>query len=217
MSTNWAIAVFAAAVGLFSGLFSGLAGRRLEEWLFRPRLKVDFLPGEDAFQTEGRWESGGTERAEIYIRALVINTRSRVAKDCQPFVVKLEEVHSSGEITTTFFDSLTLPWPLSKHTVRDIPKGVQQFFDVVAVRKDRPGWRFTWQEQFTNLATLSDHRGTYRFTVLVTGDGVAPDGRKIDVSFDGNPNTIRTFDRGPFPPLRWWHVRRRWQEHRRNR
>jgi len=211
VAANWWIAIFGAAVGLMSGLFSGLAGRRFEEWLYGPRLVVEFLP-EEGGRTEGKWERDGTEVVEIYIRARVRNTRRRVAKQCRPYIVKLEEVQSSSTITTSFFDSLVLRWPgpysQLSYVPRDIPNGVHQFFDIVGVFKHRPGWRFKWQERSSNLALLDSYAGTYRFTVLVTGDGVKPSGRKIDVYYDGKDwKTLRALDAGRFPPrpifLRW--------------
>lgn len=221
VTDNWWIAVFAAAAGLASGLFAGLAGRRAEEWLYRPWLVVEFLPDEAGFRTEAKWtRADGTEEEEFYIRARVRNTRNRVAKQCRPYVVKLEEVHPSGTTTPSFFDSVILPWPLWDHCPRDIPKGVNQFFDVVRIRKNEPGWIFMWREQFTNLVLLSKYQGTYRFTVLVTGDGVIPDGCKIDVYYDGKDwQSLRALPSGRFPPLRWWNIlwRRRDRRERRRK
>jgi hypothetical protein len=37
MTNPW-ILLLSAAVGLLSGLFSGLLGRRLEEWWYQPKL-----------------------------------------------------------------------------------------------------------------------------------------------------------------------------------
>src|SRR5215472_15773084 len=97
----------APAVGLVSGLFAGFAGRLLEEWFYRPRLKVEFLPDEDGFRTEAKWkEKDGTEVEGVFIRARVINTRNRVAKQCRPYVVKLEEVLNARATKMPFFDSL---------------------------------------------------------------------------------------------------------------
>jgi hypothetical protein len=201
VTENWWIAAFAAAVGLFSGF----AGRRLEEWLARPRLVVEFLPGEDGFRTVGKWkDEKGTEIQEVYIRARVRNMSSRVARQCRAYAVKLEDVQPAGTITPSFFESLVLRWPgypKNYYIPRDIPKGVNQFFDVVGVFKHKPGWRFTWEERYTNLEGLADYKGTFRFTVLVTGDGVKPDGRMIDVYYDGKDwQSLRALPAGRFRP-----------------
>ena len=96
------------------------------------------------------------------------------------------------------FDSLVLRWPGNEFDARDIPRGINQFFDVVGVLKNRSGWRFAYKERFSNLAELPNYRGTYRFTVQVTGDGVAPVGRKIDVTYDGDWHNLRAIDAGLF-------------------
>jgi hypothetical protein len=184
-------------VALVSGLFSRLLGRRLEELWYRPRLVVDFLSNEGGFRTEGTWREGDKEITEVYIRARVRNIGSRVAKRCRPYLVKLEEVHPSGATPTTFFDSLVLRWPGTDFDPRDIPRGINQFFDVVGVLKNQSGWRFSYRERFSNQAELPNYRGTYRFTIQVTGDGVAPAGRKIDVTYNGDWHNLRAVDAGP--------------------
>jgi hypothetical protein len=184
------------------GVVFGAGGRRFEEWLYRPKLVVEFLPNEGGFRTEGKWrDPRGTEFEEIYVRARVRNLRSRVAKQCRPYLVKIEEVHTSGQITPTkYFDNLPLLWPGPKrdYNPRDLPTGVHQFFDVVGVLKNARGWRFKFGDNFGHdYDELPNYTGTYRFTVMVTGDGVAPGGRKIDVTYHGDWHNLRALDAGP--------------------
>lgn len=198
MTNELSMLLVSGGVALVAGLFSGLFGRRLEEWWLQPRLSVEFLQGEGGFLTEGRWKEDGTEIAEIYVRARVRNVgRGRIARKCRPYLVKLEEVHPSGTTQTSYHDSLVLPWPLRDYAPRDIPQGVNQFFDIVGVLRHRQDWRFTFRERFTGYERLPEYRGTYRFTVLVTGDHVKPAGRRIDVTYDGNPKNLRAVDAGP--------------------
>ena len=204
MTNDWMIAAFAAAVGLVSGLFSGLAGRRLEEWLFRPRLVVEFIENETGFRTEGKWKRNDIEFSEIYIRARVRNRRGRLAKQCRPYLVKLEKVDTAGRVTpTAFADSFVLRWPGPRrdYAARDLPRDVNQFFDVVGILRNEPGWRFTFEEKFTEHAELADYRGTYRFTVLVVGDCVTPGSCKIDITYHGDPDNL---DAAPVRPRRWF-------------
>lgn len=177
-------------------------GRGLEEWLYRPKLVIDFIPGQTGFCTEGTWKEGDTELTEMYIRARVRNLRGGIAKQCRPFLTKLEEVHPAGTTQTPYSDSLVLPWSLRDCNPQDIRNGIDQFFDVVGVLKNRSGWRFTFREHFTGYAALPDYRGTYRFTLLVTGDGVSPAGRKIDVTYNGGWHNLRAVDAGRLEAIR---------------
>ena len=182
------ILLLSVIISAIVGLFSGLLGRLFEEWRYRPRLIVEFIPEEGGFRTEGTWNDGGKEVTEIYLRARVRNVGSRVAKQCRPYLVKLEEVLPSGTTPTKLFESRVLGWPRNDYEPRDIPKGINLFFDVVGVLKDRSGWRFKFREP---SPLLSGYSGTYRFTVLVTGDGVAPAGRKFDVTYHGDWHNLR--------------------------
>ena len=108
MTNPW-ILLLSAAVGLLSGLFSGLLGRRPEEWWYQPKLVLEFDPDERGFRTEGKWKEGDTEVVEIYIRDRVRNVgRGRIATQCRPYLVNLEEVHSAGTTAASFVDSLVL-------------------------------------------------------------------------------------------------------------
>jgi hypothetical protein len=197
--TNPWVLVLSAVISAVFGLFSGLLGRLVEEWRYRPRLVVEFIPEEGGFRTEGTWKNeDGTQITEIYIRARVRNVGRRIAKKCRPYMIRLEEVHTSGTTQTPFCDSAVLRWPRADYEPRDIPNGINCFFDVVGVLKNRPGWRFKFSEKemVSDYAALPKYEGTYRFTVLVTGDGVEPEGRKIDVTYNGNSNNLRAVDAG---------------------
>lgn len=52
MTNPWMLFT-SVVVGLISGLFSGLLGRCFEDWFYRPRLEVDFIPNQMGFYTEG--------------------------------------------------------------------------------------------------------------------------------------------------------------------
>src|SRR5271169_6336195 len=109
MTNPW-ILLLSAIISAIFGLFSGLLGRLFEEWRYRPRLVVEFILGADGFRTEGTWKekNGDIEVTEIYIRARVRNVGSRVAKQCRPYLVKVEEVLPSGTTPTRMVESRVL-------------------------------------------------------------------------------------------------------------
>lgn len=182
----WIVLVSVIA-GLIGGLFSGFLGRRLEERLFGPKLVVDFVPGEVGFRTEGSWTHEGAEIVELYIRARARNVGKHIARQCRPYLTKLERVFPAGTTERApIFESLVLRWPGGDFAPRDIPPGIIQFFDVVGVLKSSPGWRIKFSENHSSLAELAQFQGTYRFTVLVTGEGARPAECAIDVTYNGN-------------------------------
>jgi hypothetical protein len=189
MTNPWVL-LLSAIISAICGLFSGLLGRLFEEWRYRPRLVVDFSPDTEGFLTEWTRSEGGTQMTDNYIRARVRNEARRVAKQCRPYLVKVEEVLPSGRNPTKMVESLVLGWPRG-----DIPKRISQFDDVTAVAKDnnRPGWIFKTREP---SPVLAGYKGTYRLTALVAGDGVAPDGRKIEVIYRGEWEHLRAQDAG---------------------
>jgi hypothetical protein len=52
------ILLLSAIIPSIFGLFSGLLRRLFEEWRYRPRLEVEFIPDENGFRTEGTWNEG---------------------------------------------------------------------------------------------------------------------------------------------------------------
>jgi len=187
--------------GLVTGLFAGLFGRLVEDWWFRPKLVIDFISKNDAFTRRVTWKEDSIDVTGLYIRARVQNCGRRIAKSSRVYLIGLEEVHPSGKTTDTeFFDSFILPWPgrhYDSHAYdpRDISPGVAQFVDVVSFSDKKTdnnhGWIMCYKEKFSSLRKLPDYRGTYRFTVLVTGDGARHSQCKIDVTFTGKQEDVR--------------------------
>jgi hypothetical protein len=61
----------------------------------------------------------------------------------------------------------------------------------VSFSKHDPGWRFSTKPPFySSLAELANYKGTYRFTVVVAGDGATPKTRQIYVDYHGDWNNV---------------------------
>jgi hypothetical protein len=57
--------------------------------------------------------------------------------------------------------------------------------------KNAGGWNFlTKPHLYSSLAALADHRGTYRFTVVVAGDGATPQAKQICVDYNGDWHNV---------------------------
>jgi hypothetical protein len=143
------ILLLSAIIPSIFGLFSGLLRRLFEEWRYRPRLEVEFIPDENGFCTEGTWNEGDKSFPRFtWGSRTKYGEARRLAM--QSYLVKLEEVHPSGTTATpfSFSDNLVLPWPLGDYRPRDITRGIDQFFDVLGVLNNRLGWWAHLQRKF---------------------------------------------------------------------
>jgi hypothetical protein len=104
---------------------------------------------------------------------------------------------------TAFGESIQLPWaaqgdPVAMYRPLDIPKGINQFIDIIAVTNlgpQRP--RPILAVPLSMHDRIWDFVGTYRFTILVSGDGVMPVSRKLLVTWNGIWSQITASDDGP--------------------
>jgi hypothetical protein len=190
-----------ATIGGLAALLGGLVSGPLARWLdskwFSPRLEIDFGGHNSPYVIESSYVEGDKSVTEFYVRVRIRNSGSRIAKSCRVYLLNIEEVHGDKVVETSYHDSLQLPWPLDDRDARDIPSGVNFFADVVGVRKDSPGWRIKTGTLYASHAGLYTYKGIYWFTILVSGDGVKPARRKIQVTYNQDWHTLKAIDHGP--------------------
>jgi hypothetical protein len=92
-------------------------------------------------------------------------------------------------------DSFQLPWAGYDFEGRDLPHRVSQFIDIVRFSKHPPGrWQFGTKPPFyKSLGKLAAHKGIYRFTILVAGDGAQSKPVDIDVYYEGDWHQARVW------------------------
>jgi hypothetical protein len=140
----------------------------------------------------------------IYVRMRVRNVKPRIAKSCRAYLTKVERLKPDGKTweNTNFSEAIQLAWAGQGtghgFDAISLPKGVDQFIDVVAVGKllpfappsesanklptfPKPQWAVT----LVRYSKLLERRDTYQLTVLVAGDGVMPISRRIIVKWSG--------------------------------
>jgi hypothetical protein len=120
------------------------------------------------------------------------STKRHVAKHCRAYLVELHKISNTKVISENLTpDTFQLPWAGPDFEPRDIPAGVKQYVDLVRFSKQASGWSFlTKPPLYASLAKLSDHRGTYRFTMVVAGDGATPQTKQIYVDYNGDWNNV---------------------------
>jgi hypothetical protein len=125
----------------------------------------------------------GKPESLIYVRARVRNEGRHIAKSCRVFLTALHEVRSDGTIETVIKDSKALAWAGWQFAPIDIPSGVNLYVDLMTVSKAVAGWRFSVERLFDSQKKLLDYRGTYRFSLMVSGDNAAPARCEVNVEY----------------------------------
>lgn len=193
--TDWLAIGTTAGVSGITGLFSGYVGRLLERYMRKPCLVIDFS-SEEGGKTEASWVQDGKAEDYVYIRGRIMNKGKGSASKCRVYIVNIEEVLLTSVEKTKFYDSTILPWPRGNFDSLDISPGVTVYYDIVRFSKHRSGWGFMYKDNFSQRQSMEKFRGTYRFTVLVCSDDAYPQRYCIDVTYDGDWNSVRAVGQG---------------------
>jgi hypothetical protein len=172
--------VIPALTGVILGWGLNILSRRFEEAWFGAKLVID---GEEA---PGRRDETADK---VYLRFSVRNTRERhLCKNCRAYLVELHKISDGKVISENLLpDSFQLPWAGYDFKPRDIPARVAQYVNIVCISKTAPGWEFlTYPGFYESLSFVKEHRGTYRVTVVVAGDGATPQTKQINIDYNGD-------------------------------
>ncbi len=174
-----ALEMLSSILSFIGGFLSAVFAEPLRRWLYRPVLRLQFGTT-DHFITRTPEDNETSRHESYYLRVRAMNTRAALAKNCRAYLVNVEYLGSSGAWeATTYCESMQLAWAGpgdAPYAALDLPKDVPQFINVLCTREDSP--RFTpsivpGMLLFRYDSFLSSP-GTYRFTVIVSGDGVRP-------------------------------------------
>jgi hypothetical protein len=177
VSTLSSLATFVA------GFLTAIFAEPIRQRIFRPVLKLEF-ENNDHFVTKTDEGNPPTDRAQ-YIRVKATNAKARIAKSCRAYLIDFARRGPAGSWDATeYCDCLQLSWsalPGASHDALDLPQHVPFFVDVVSTRQTAtsfaPALAFTPYRYHHWFSTP----GTYRFTILVTGDNVKP--ARLSISF----------------------------------
>jgi hypothetical protein len=180
MATDWK--AFNGIIGSILGVFVGWMLRYLDEVFFGAKLKIDY-------RITGNKDENATD---VYIKFRVQNvTKRRVAKSTRAYLVELHKMSNGRVVSENLLpDSFQLPWAGYSYEARDIPAKVNQYVDLVHFSKASQGWIIATEPWFpASLTPLADHRGTYRFTVVVAGEAI-PQTAKMCVDYNGDWHNV---------------------------
>jgi hypothetical protein len=175
-------------VGFLGGFLTALFSEPLRRWLYAPRLALAF--GSSQYFLTRTPEVGAAGQYEsLWVRVKVVNVRAALAKGCRAYLVNLERRNASGAFEATeYCESLQLAWssqPEQAFAAFDLPRDVAHFVDIMSTRPTMPAFMLATHVTPLRYAELVKTPGTYRFTVVVSGDGVRPATIRPIVSWNG--------------------------------
>ena len=187
-------------IGAVLGFGVAIVVEPIKNWFYGPRLEVSFGDSPE-FQTK-TYEHRITKSAEdpnkelinyykaSYIRIKVTNTKAALAKGCRAYLVKVERQNDDCNFCETIYcDSIPLAWSCrgdQRFLPVDIPKGVNQFVDLISTRETSNNYKTEIQFSPYRYSELFKENGIFRFTVQVSGENVDPVFIKVVFDWDGS-------------------------------
>jgi hypothetical protein len=160
------------------GFLTAVLAEPFRQWLFRPKLELEF-ENSDHFVTMTDEGSPPTHRSR-WVRVRAKNRSARLAKACRVYLVGFERRGHSGQWEATeYCDNKQLAWSSrldddGKWGALDLAQEAPFFADLLSTRSvAKPFWPTVRVMPYRVVPTLEAH-GTYRFTIVLTGDNVRP-------------------------------------------
>jgi hypothetical protein len=135
-------------ISFIAGFITAVFADPLRKWFYRPKVKLSFGETSDYISKtpESRKDSEGNESVgeAYYIRGRVVNESNILARSCKVYLINIEKKNNrSGNFElTSYSDSIPLKWSAqdsaSSYSPIDLPKGVNQYFDLFVTRDDSP-------------------------------------------------------------------------------
>jgi hypothetical protein len=171
-------------IGVVVGFMLNMVHQYFQERWFGPKLIISGRKGE------------GPNAVWMRFRVQNMNKR-RVARNCRAYLTAIHQISNNRPISDNLAaDSVQLSWEGGDFDPRDIPYGASQYGDIVYFPKqDKSDWQFHTRPNYLNEnLNLKGYRGTYRFSVIVAGDGATPATKEINVDYNGDWRNARPYD-----------------------
>lgn len=215
-----------AVAGFFSGIIGGYILECLRRFYFVPELSFVWEEGKKGFtptaQVRGPLtEKSGQEVQARYVRVAIRNDSETKtsAKACRAYLTDIKLVTNGTTVETGFAETLRLRWAYEGpngelHAGIDIPRDVTVFFDVFSSQEPSswmddhdPGQRileFAAKDarEAPELLRILGFNATYRFSLMVTAEGVDPKRSELDVRIGGQWDDVEILDLNTEPRIR---------------
>lgn len=187
--------LFSSITTYILGFATAIFAEPIRQKLFGPKLKLYFGDTQEYKNIVSIDRNLGI--LCTYLRVKVINKKRAVAKSCKAHLVNIErwDAGKNKFVASGLKDSIQLAWACKKDDEKfkgiDLAKGVNQFVEVVHAK--------TYEERlFPELAYIPDRykdlfkfRGTFRYTIQVSGDKANPITIKFQFEWSGKGHNIQ--------------------------
>jgi hypothetical protein len=179
------------------GALTAVFAEPLRRWLFRVKLGLAFKAivglGTGNICITPTGDPNVKEACYVRVSVKTCNRLIRVvAQSCQVFLVKIEKRISASRYETIYNDPLPLAWSYFGHNSRDIPPGIEFFFDVIATNIETnlliP--QTTQQPTVWSSTNVLTQPARYKFTVAVSGENVRTATLQIWIDWKGQWNSF---------------------------
>jgi hypothetical protein len=174
-----------------SGAFVVVLAEIVRHRLFKPNLRIVFKEISAAYiaRTKETYEAGKTREA-YYVRVKVTNKSRILARKCRAYLINIEKRDNGRKFDPTVYrDSIQLAWSCQPPDYRykgiDIPKGVNQFLDVVVTRQGLNEFDPQIIVKPYRYLDLFRETGEFRLTIQVYAAGADPATLKLIFRWEG--------------------------------
>jgi len=178
--------LWAASLGsALGGGILAVTGEEILRWWRRPQLRLHYADDASCVaRTPFKSDSGSGEA--IYLRLRVNNVGRSIARDCAPFMTRLERRDANGHIENILEqDSVALVWSLRSVDVMDIPRGINQFIDVCFAMQGAESLGLASPSYPLRMKSVWSKPGRFRADIVVTCAGTPPVSRTIGFKWNG--------------------------------
>jgi hypothetical protein len=165
-------------VGVIVGAVGTLVTERVNLWLNRPGIRIEFQPDEHCLRYSDAQASDGARTfltKSKFLRVRVKNHRRYTAKGCRCLITSIRKTLAAGSSLTVLFDTLPLRWAYLDFKPIDIPAGAYFYADLISALRDHLHFTVELPVQPLALQGTTTETALYTFDVAVVGDNFDPE------------------------------------------
>lgn len=184
-------------LGVVIGVIAGTLSEAARRALWGPKICTEFQASRAEFMVKTNERVPLNEPPDaIYVRFKIMNHGHDVARNCYGYLVNIERFVGDAYEPIGFHDSIPLCWSyLSRdaHQRMDVLQGVPQYLDIFSTSDKSKALT----PRIVTIPNVYAHffdeftAGKLRFSVVVSGEGIAPQRRLFEIDWKGDWKDFR--------------------------